>query len=113
MASEAAIVFASWVAWRGPMSSDQIKSRPKKPRCEICNGCFGLIRHRFAHKQFCSKRCLGQYLAVSKQRPSSLKQWLDFSRTVAEHPTIAIAFGGALALVIIIAIREHFSGRPF
>jgi hypothetical protein len=40
-----------------------------------------LIRHRFAHKQFCSKRCLDEYLANSMQRPSSLKQWLDFSRT--------------------------------
>ena len=52
----------------------------RKPRCEICNGCFGLIRHRIGHKQFCSKHCLEQYLAKSEQRPSSLKQWLDFSR---------------------------------
>jgi hypothetical protein len=42
----------------------------RKPRCEVCGGCFGLIRHRFAQKQFCSKRCLEQYLAKSKQRPS-------------------------------------------
>ena len=51
-----------------------------KPRCEVCNGGFGLIRHRFAHKEFCSKRCLDHYLAESKQRPSHFKQWIDFSR---------------------------------
>ena len=64
------------------MMSDETNRRANKPkpRCEICNGRFGLVRHRFAHRQFCSKRCLQQYLAVSKQRPSALKQWLDFSR---------------------------------
>jgi hypothetical protein len=65
------------------MKSVETNPKPIKPtpRCEICNGKFGLIRHRFAHKQFCSKRCLDEYLANSMQRPSSLKQWLDFSRT--------------------------------
>jgi hypothetical protein len=29
------------------------------------------------------------------------------------HPTIAIALGGTLALVIIFALRERFAGRPF
>jgi hypothetical protein len=45
------------------------------PRCDICNGKFGLIRHRFAQKQFCSKRCLNQYLVKRKQQPSSVTQW--------------------------------------
>jgi hypothetical protein len=31
----------------------------------------------------------------------------------AEHPTIAIAIGGIMALVIIIAMRERRAGRPF
>jgi hypothetical protein len=55
------------------MKSDVTNPRPNKPkpRCEICNGCFGLIRHRFAHKQFCSNRCLDRYLANRKQQPSS------------------------------------------
>ena len=30
-------------------------------RCDTCNGRFGLIRHRFAQKQFCSKQCLDRY----------------------------------------------------
>ena len=50
----------------------------RKPRCEVCDGCFGLIRHRFAHKQFCSKRCLEQYLAKSKRQPPQFKQWTGF-----------------------------------
>jgi hypothetical protein len=29
------------------------------------------------------------------------------------HPTIAIALGGTLALVVIIALRERWYGRPF
>jgi hypothetical protein len=64
------------------MKSDETNPRPNKPkpRCEICKGSFGLIRHRFAHKQFCSNRCLDQYLLKKKQQPSSLKQWIDFSR---------------------------------
>jgi hypothetical protein len=32
---------------------------------------------------------------------------------VTAHPTIAIAIGGTIALVIIIAIRERRAGRPF
>jgi hypothetical protein len=51
-----------------------------KARCEICNGSFGLIRHRYASKQFCSKQCLDSYLTRIKQQASSFKQWIDFSR---------------------------------
>ena len=52
--------------------------RPQsKPRCEVCNGSFGLIRHRLAYKQFCSKHCLDQYLASRKQS-IGLKQWTEF-----------------------------------
>ena len=49
-------------------------------RCAICNGSFGLIRHRFAHKQFCSKRCLERSAANTRQKTSGFKQWVDFSR---------------------------------
>jgi hypothetical protein len=64
------------------MTSDETNPRPNKPkpRCEMCNRGFGLIRHRFAHKQFCSNRCLNQYRANRKQEPSSLKQRIDFFR---------------------------------
>jgi hypothetical protein len=60
-----------------PMTSNETRRKPMKstPRCDICNGKFGLIRHRFAQKQFCSKRCLNQYLVERKQQPSSVTQW--------------------------------------
>jgi hypothetical protein len=32
---------------------------------------------------------------------------------IAEHPTIAIAIGGMIALVIVFALRERWHGRPF
>ena len=51
-----------------------------KARCETCNCSFGLIRHRYASKQFCSKQCLDSYLAKTKQQASNFKQWIDFSR---------------------------------
>ena len=47
----------------------QHKGGPSKPRCEVCNGNFGLIRQRLAYKQFCSKHCLDQYLAKREQQP--------------------------------------------
>jgi hypothetical protein len=50
-----------------------------KARCETCKGSFGLIRHRYAYKQFCSKQCLDSYLVKTKQA-SNFKQWIDFSR---------------------------------
>ena len=56
-------------------------STPIKARCEICNGGFGLVRHRFASKQFCSKHCLEQYLTEREQQASKLKQWIDLART--------------------------------
>jgi hypothetical protein len=73
------------------MKSDETNPRPNKPkpRCEICNGSFGLIRHRFAQRQFCSNRCLDRYLAKRKQQPSSLKQWIDFSQSSSRHVTDA------------------------
>jgi hypothetical protein len=49
-------------------------------RCAVCDGSFGLIRHRFARKQFCSKQYLDQYLANTKRNASGFKQWIDFSR---------------------------------
>jgi hypothetical protein len=51
------------------MKSDETnpKLNKRKPRCETCNGSFGLIRHRFAHKQFCSNRCLDH---ISQKRNS-------------------------------------------
>ena len=42
-----------------------------KARCQTCNGNFGLIRHRRASKQFCSKQCLASYLAKTKRWSAS------------------------------------------
>ena len=39
----------------------QHRALPGTKRCHSCSGPFGLIRHRFALKQFCSKQCLDQY----------------------------------------------------
>jgi hypothetical protein len=38
----------------------QHRGIPGIKRCYLCNGPFGLIRHRFALKQFCSKQCLAE-----------------------------------------------------
>ena len=59
----------------------QDKSSRPKPRCEVCNGSFGLIRQRLAYKQFCSKLCLEQYLAKREQQPFGLKQLMEFARS--------------------------------
>src|SRR5262245_36819227 len=65
-----------------PMQSNETRRKPMKstPPCAIFNGKFGLIRHRFAQKLFCSKRCLDQYLVKRKQQPSSV-------------PKLKLAFG--------------------
>jgi hypothetical protein len=51
---------------------------PGTKRCYLCNGPFGLIRHRFALKQFCSKQCLHQYKGKIESHGSRFKQWSDF-----------------------------------
>jgi hypothetical protein len=33
-----------------------------KQRCSVCGGRFGLIRHRYFTKQFCTGRCKERYL---------------------------------------------------
>ena len=42
-------------------------------RCYQCDGQFGLIRHRFALKQFCSERCLVNYRAHKERRKAPSK----------------------------------------
>jgi hypothetical protein len=58
----------------------QYKRPPPKPRCEVCKGSFGLIRHRLAFKQFCSKHCLDQYLATLKHS-FGLKRRTELARS--------------------------------
>lgn len=45
-------------------------------RCPICNGRFGLIRHRSWKTALCSKRCLERF----KARQETDRRWLFWSR---------------------------------
>ena len=56
----------------------QHRGIPGTKRCYLCNGPFGLIRHRLALKQFCSKQCLDQYKGKIESHGSRSKQWIDF-----------------------------------
>jgi hypothetical protein len=47
-------------------------------RCHQCNKPFGLVRQRFALKQFCSKQCVQKYQVDTERRVSRLKAWADF-----------------------------------
>jgi len=47
-------------------------------RCYHCNQRFGLIRHRFALKQFCSKQCLNDHRADVDRRLRRVTAWTDF-----------------------------------
>jgi hypothetical protein len=49
-------------------------ARPRKVRCEVCKGAFGLSRRRFEQKQFCSKQCLERYMAERTSRVSRFKK---------------------------------------
>jgi hypothetical protein len=62
------------------LSSEPLQHRgiPGTKRCYLCNGRFGLIRHRFALKQFCSKQCMDQYKGKIESHGSRSKQWIDF-----------------------------------
>src|ERR1700692_3873991 len=47
----------------------QLTATPGKThtkRCYQCNGRFGLIRRRFAMKQFCSTRCVDEYKTTER-----------------------------------------------
>jgi hypothetical protein len=47
-------------------------------RCYHCHGHFGLIRHRFAFKQFCSKACLERFRNDTDRETSRRKKWTEF-----------------------------------
>ena len=44
----------------------------------MCNGRFGLVRHRFGWKQFCCKACLDSYLSDTMREAHRSRHWLDF-----------------------------------
>ena len=43
-------------------------------RCYQCDERFGLIRHRFGLKQFCSKRCLLEFRAHNDRKNHPIKR---------------------------------------
>jgi hypothetical protein len=49
-----------------------------KRRCDMCNGRFGLVRHRFGWKQFCCKACLDNYLSRTTHEADRSRSWLEF-----------------------------------
>jgi hypothetical protein len=49
-------------------------------RCCRCNGCFGLVRYRYALNAFCSKRCINEYKYGAARRKSRIKSWADYLR---------------------------------
>jgi hypothetical protein len=55
-----------------------VNSRRAIARCYQCNGRFGLVRHRFALKQFCSKHCVENYRANADRTISREKVWKEF-----------------------------------
>jgi hypothetical protein len=57
---------------------DETPRTVRPNRCYQCNGRFGLIRHKSALKQFCSKACLAEYRASSEREVSRLKAWTTF-----------------------------------
>jgi len=44
--------------------------------CAQCGGKFGLVRHDYARRQFCSKACITDFKATRKRRVDArLRQW--------------------------------------
>jgi len=49
-----------------------------RKRCYQCHGRFGLIRRKFALKQFCSNQCVDKYKNDAEHKGSRIKAWADF-----------------------------------
>jgi endogenous inhibitor of DNA gyrase (YacG/DUF329 family) len=47
-------------------------------RCAYCAGKFGLIRHRWYQRQFCSKKCRDQFLEKLAADRERVRRWLRF-----------------------------------
>jgi hypothetical protein len=47
-------------------------------RCYQCHGHFGLVRSKFALKQFCSKACVENYKTDTERKISLIKEWRDY-----------------------------------
>ena len=68
--------FQTHVGSDGPGFVDVLSSlrQTGNRRCDMCNGRFGLVRHRFGWKQFCCKACLDNYLSRTTHEAVSLQE---------------------------------------
>jgi hypothetical protein len=67
-----------------PSMQESLLSAPRQngksgvTRCHQCEGSFGLIRHRYVLRQFCSKECLHEYQLERDRTVIRIKQETDF-----------------------------------
>jgi hypothetical protein len=55
--------------------------------CTFCGAKFGLVRHDYARKQFCSKACVAAYKTTRKRAVDArLRQWWDHLRAQPPQP---------------------------
>jgi hypothetical protein len=47
-------------------------------RCYQCHGRFGLIRHRYALRHFCTKECVERFRNDSDREVHRFKKWAEF-----------------------------------
>ena len=60
-----------------PCPLQSLRQEIGKRRCDMCNGRFGLVRHRFGWKQFCCKACLDNYLSGTTHEADRSRSWLE------------------------------------
>ena len=59
------------------LSAPRPNGKPGVTRCHGCEGSFGLIRHRYSLRQFCSKECLHEYQLERERAVRRIKQETD------------------------------------
>jgi hypothetical protein len=59
------------------LSAPRPNWKPGVTRCHGCEGSFGLIRHRYSLRQFCSKECLHEYQLERERAVRRIKQETD------------------------------------
>jgi hypothetical protein len=48
-----------------------------KNRCACCHGKFGMVRHRWAFKAFCSRKCVDDHKAWLRAEARNRRGWFD------------------------------------
>jgi hypothetical protein len=84
-------------------------------RCAQCGGKFGLIRHRWYSRQFCSLRCRARFFNQLAKDRDKVRRWLDFLKPgswprdtqhkLIGHDGLQIALPG----IVTLAVRYAFS----